>query len=455
MKRLLIILVSIPLVGYSQTSVSIHNLTNATTINTNTEIPVVISPYGLNDTKKITVKLVSDFVASQITNVLATKIYTDNWTSNRNAGGMSLTNVGNLYVNKIYPLERYVASGVTNQDLLIGSVGSNRIYQIMVPSIQYNNYLYTNNSSGSSPISDIITIGSGAKNLRQGQSDVIIGNAGNIMTNGSGNFVIGTGFSPNYANYNSFVGGNVASEYAMLGTNFSYNAGVGYNLFFNTFNQQFSTAIGAVSGLGAYNGSSNTFIGAYSGYNNGNSSLSYKWNNIVIGTDVSPWDLNLVDTLNIGNIIYGLHIDGHGTTTSSGAIGISKLPNYSLYPRGIDVLGKIHSDAGYVLPDGTLLTNGVQLSVSSGESNTVSNVGSGVGIVGAKSGVDWPIKSFLASGFGSVSTNTTNITFTFNQSGETNTLSSLGTGVSLVSGKSGVDLQLYSLTNLDGSITIS
>jgi len=93
-------------------------------------------------------------------------------------------------------------------------------------------------------------------------------------------------------------------------------------------------------------------------------------------------------------------------------------------------------------PDGSIQNT----AAVNGQTNTSSNVGSGVGIANAKNGVDLPFKSFVAAGFGSVATNATNLTITFNQSGETNTMSNVGSGVGIAGIKSGVNFPFKSLT---------
>jgi hypothetical protein len=77
------------------------------------------------------------------------------------------------------------------------------------------------------------------------------------------------------------------------------------------------------------------------------------------------------------------------------------------------------------------------------------NIGSGVGIANAQSGLSFPFKSFVAAGFATVATNGTNITITGTQSGETNTYSSLGasnaTVKALTTTKSGVNFPFLSV----------
>lgn len=83
----------------------------------------------------------------------------------------------------------------------------------------------------------------------------------------------------------------------------------------------------------------------------------------------------------------------------------------------------------------------------SGEANTSSNVGTGVGLAKAKAGVDLPFKSLKAGSNISITDGPDEalIAATGSASGEANTTSNAGTGVGLALPKVGVDLPIKSL----------
>lgn len=80
-----------------------------------------------------------------------------------------------------------------------------------------------------------------------------------------------------------------------------------------------------------------------------------------------------------------------------------------------------------------------------GEANTSSNVGGGLGLALAKSGVDLPFKTLTAGSNVTLTGSPTEIQISSSGSGETNTASSQGTGESLVLAKSGTVLPFKSL----------
>jgi hypothetical protein len=112
---------------------------------------------------------------------------------------------------------------------------------------------------------------------------------------------------------------NNAFGYGALSSNTAgnYNNAFGrYTLASNTTgdnNSAFGTgALGAVS-----TGSNNTAVGYYAGDN-----LTTGSNNIILGNNIDFASATDSNQLNIGNIIYGVNIDGTGSTLSSGNIGI-------------------------------------------------------------------------------------------------------------------------------------
>lgn len=82
----------------------------------------------------------------------------------------------------------------------------------------------------------------------------------------------------------------------------------------------------------------------------------------------------------------------------------------------------------------------------SGEANTASNVGAGTGIYKEKVGVDLRLKSLLAGSNITITPGTNDITISAAASGETNTASNVGSGVGIFKQKTLADLEFKTLT---------
>lgn len=83
--------------------------------------------------------------------------------------------------------------------------------------------------------------------------------------------------------------------------------------------------------------------------------------------------------------------------------------------------------------------------ITPGETNTGTNLGAGTGVYASKSGAALQFKSIVAGSNISLSTDANTITITAAASGETNTASNLGTGVGVFGQKVSADLQFKSL----------
>lgn len=132
---------------------------------------------------------------------------------------------------------------------------------------------------------------------------------------GGNNTAIGS-----HALYSNITGGsNTAIGNSSLNKNTSgdRNTAIGsYALRLNTTGL-YNTAIGSRSFENNLTGNNNIVIGYYSASN-----LSTGSNNIIIGNQIYA-QTNGNYQLNIGNLIYGTNVDGTGSTTSTGNIGIA------------------------------------------------------------------------------------------------------------------------------------
>lgn len=95
-------------------------------------------------------------------------------------------------------------------------------------------------------------------------------------------------------------------------------------------------------------------------------------------------------------------------------------------------------------PDGTSVTI-ASTGGGSGEANTASNLGTGVGLFASKSGVNLGFKSLVAGSNITLTPDANSVVVSASNSGEANTVSNIGTGTGLYASKVGVDFRLRSL----------
>jgi hypothetical protein len=111
-----------------------------------------------------------------------------------------------------------------------------------------------------------------------------------------------------------------------------------------------------------------------------------------------------------------------------------------VYDEEEDKLYRINSTKdGFILLDG---------GTSTGEANTASNLGTGVGVFSAKVSADLQFKSLLAEGATTITDNgdgTVTISSTDTNTGEVNTGANMGTGYQIFAGKTGVELTFRTL----------
>lgn len=115
-------------------------------------------------------------------------------------------------------------------------------------------------------------------------------------------------------------------------------------------NNNSNTALGYNAGGGLTNGNTNLFVGSSAGVTQSGGS-----NNIALGPSTGLTSTTGSNQLSIGNIIYGLGVDGSGSTVSTGFIGIkNKSPLNALHVSGKVQIDTI-ADAGTV--DSILVVN--------------------------------------------------------------------------------------------------
>lgn len=168
-------------------------------------------------------------------------------------------------------------------------------------------------------------------------------------TIGNGNTAIGNHsmYINNTGTNNTALGSN-SLRFNDVGSN---NLSLGVNSLYNNKSGQFNTATGMSSLNDNVSGNSNTALGHLAlanslgsfntavGKGSGSALISGD-KNIIIGSSIELPILNGSNQLNIGNIIYGVNIDGINNTLSSGNIGIGDIiPIHKLEVAGDVAIG--------------------------------------------------------------------------------------------------------------------
>jgi hypothetical protein len=212
-----------------------------------------------------------------------------------------------------------------------------------------------------------------------GASNVSVGNSnGTVNTSGNGNSLLGSGvLSANKTGNNNIgVGFQALNNQGTSSNNIAIGWRAGYGV--STSDNSNNVLIGYRSGQALTSGSDNTLLGYQSGL-----SLLSGSNNILIGNYIEAPSQTTDNQLSIGNLLFGTGLNGTGTTTSSGNIGIGINTPISK----LDVNGMVTTRGGMLFNGGSGNTNNLMYLVS-----TTS------GAVDASMG-------FFAAGVGSASTN--------------------------------------------------
>lgn len=253
--------------------------------------------------------------------------------------------------------------------------------------------VFVGNLAGNSTsiVGGLTFVGSSAgKSHTTGEQNTFIGfSSGESLTNGSQNTALGysslkssvTGYNNtaignnsltnNTQSYNTAIGSNALS----LSSTGVANTAVGTNVMSNSSVGNHNTSIGFYAALNT-TGDNNVVIGSNSGSN-----LTTGSRNILIGRNINAPIATGSNQLSIGNLIFGNNVDGDGSNTSSGNIGIGVVdPSEKL-----DVDGAIKF-SGALMPNNSAGTAGqVLTSAGPGSVPTWTTISAGTTYTGSTS----------------------------------------------------------------------
>jgi hypothetical protein len=182
------------------------------------------------------------------------------------------------------------------------------------------------------------------KSLTTGDSNIAIGNAAlTNLTTGFGNMGIGKNSGTNigigvrnigigHLTLENISDGafNTAIGYLagrQLNTTSSNNVAIGGEALLGNFGIVNNTvALGYFTGHSVTTGSNNIFLGYQAG-----DAVTTGSNNIIIGYDIDATSTTATGQLNIGNLLFGIGLNGTGTTLSTGNIGIGTTTPANLF----------------------------------------------------------------------------------------------------------------------------
>ena len=214
-------------------------------------------------------------------------------------------------------------------------------------------------------------VGLSALKLNTGSANTAVG-SGALATNSSANNNTALGKSAlklNTTGANNTAVGLDALEFNILGGSNVAIGGGALNLSTSSFN----TAVGQ-SALKNSTGTKNIALGQLSGDN-----ITTGQRNIIIGQNIDAPSATANEQLVIGNLIFGIELDGTGTTISTGNIGIGiPTPNAKLAVNGgivsntYNFVADVQADDDYEIdiPDITSLTTGLMVTFTANTANT-------------------------------------------------------------------------------------
>lgn len=264
---------------------------------------------------------------------------TDNVALGANAGRLISTGTNNLCIGSSACYSNITDTTTGAYNVSIGDrAGSNGIANIAIGSNAYYNGTASNNIAiGGSALNGSGGVVSGGRNVAIGSSVL------SRLTTGTNN----TGIGDSAMVFNITGSENVAIGYNSLRYNQSATGTVAIGAYTgyggsseSVFDAQDNTFIGYYAGYSSRT-SGNTMIGGYSGTSvstgQKNLTLGYKAgenittgsNNIIIGYDINATSSTAVGSLNIGNLLYGIGLDGINDTVSTGNIGIASSTPYA------------------------------------------------------------------------------------------------------------------------------
>jgi hypothetical protein len=184
-----------------------------------------------------------------------------------------------------------------------------------------------NNKTGRSNVA----IGAAALYSNTTRSNLVAVGDSSLYNNTDGNDNTATGsktlFNNTTGNHNTVMGSR--TMYANISG--AKNTALGYRTFYSHNSGNCNTVLGSDAMSTNTSGANNVAVGANAGTN-----LSSGSNNIIIGGNYLDFpSATNSNQLNIGNIIYGINIDGTGNTISAGNIGIGVMyPEERLHVDG-------------------------------------------------------------------------------------------------------------------------